>query len=407
LLAEGSDMAVSYDMRGARARTLSAAGGPALPPYADDPEILAWTNLLLRGKPDEQARARTEIGLILEARGDLAAAEDVYWSAVQVRGTDRRAYQRLLVLYQKRGDRLSETLVLKQLEEVFGDGSDMSADSSSPAPRLPAEERGNRMNTLPLSREAGEGVGERGPRRRLRRRHEAHRASDTATAASAEVVEGRALVKVAQVATGGGRRGGQRARVGDAPTPRPFARSGSLIVLQPSTVGAILLASIGTAALIALVLIVAGRTGFSFGGAGQVPARCVDASVRFPGASDPRAAVVAAYRQNGIDAEATRPGGARLTPEAATQVIGGWIGASLLLERAGQPAPSLATWLSTDADRATLANALVSGRTIDRLLTADEWAEVQDWPASTCEGAFVRDPRNAALMQLVERVVVR
>ena len=80
-------------------------------------------------------------------------------------------------------------------------------------------------------------------------------------------------------------------------------------MLQPSTLGAILLASIGTAALIALVLIVTGRTGIGFGASSQVPARCVDASVRFPGAGDPRAAVAAAYRQNGVDVEAAGPAG--------------------------------------------------------------------------------------------------
>ena len=88
-------------------------------------------------------------------------------------------------------------------------------------------------------------------------------------------------------------------------------------------------------------------------------------------------------------------------------MVCGWIGTSLLLEHAGQPAPSLATWLSTETDRLTLANAMVSGRTIDGLLTADEWAELRDWPATTCEGAFVHDPRNTALVQLVERVVAR
>ena len=90
-------------------------------------------DLLLRGKPDEQAHARTEIGLILEARGDDAAAEDVYWANVQTRASDPRAYQRLLVLYQKRGDRLSETLVLRQMETVFGE-ADGGVDPSSPTP---------------------------------------------------------------------------------------------------------------------------------------------------------------------------------------------------------------------------------------------------------------------------------
>jgi hypothetical protein len=404
-------------MRGARARTLQAPGEPSLPSYADDPEIMVWIDLLLLGKPDEQARARTEIGLIFEDRGDLAAAEDVYWANVQARATDRRSYHRLIVLYQKRGDRLSETLVQRQMETVFdGENGDSApppsvhaslpflgtSDSHSsplpPAPSTASRERGSHRHAEGPSTDIQHPDAR--PKRRLRRRHDA---PTNAPAAD----EGKALLKAVPVVSAGDASGKQRRRAGFSPSPSPFARSGSLIVLQPSMLGVLLLASIGTAALIAVVLIATGWRGFGFGASSQVPARCVDASIRFPGAHDPRAAVVAAYRQNGVDVEATRPGGARLTFDAATQVIGGWIGASLLLEHAGQPTPSLATWLSTEPDRPTLANAMLSGRALDGLLTADEWAEIRDWPASSCEGAFVHDPRNAAPVQLIERVVAR
>lgn len=102
-----------------------------------------------------------------------------------------------------------------------------------------------------------------------------------------------------------------------------------------------------------------------------------------------------------------RPGSPRLTADQAEQVVGGWIGASLLLEHAGQPAPKLHEWLDAGSSRPTLANAMMSGRHLDAMLTADEWAEAQSWPATNCEGAFVRDPRNADLVRLVERVVAR
>jgi hypothetical protein len=88
-------------------------------------------------------------------------------------------------------------------------------------------------------------------------------------------------------------------------------------------------------------------------------------------------------------------------------VIGGWIGASLLLEHAGQPAPKLNEWLDAESPRPTLANAIMAGRHLDTMLTPDEWTEIQSWPASTCEGAFVKDQRNVGLVRLMERVVAR
>ena len=108
------------------------------------------------------------------------------------------------------------------------------------------------------------------------------------------------------------------------------------------TIFAFLIASFGAAALIAFLLISWDRGSSSrlaSAGAGQVPARCADASVRFPGAHDPRGAVASAYRQQGVDVEAVRPGSPRLTVDQAEQVIGGWIGASLLLEHAGRAGP--------------------------------------------------------------------
>jgi hypothetical protein len=207
--------------------------------------------------------------------------------------------------------------------------------------------------------------------------------------------------------------GRRRARL--APNPgrsygRYGARAGSLIVLRPSMILAFVLASIGAAALIVFLLIFWDRGNGSrlvSAGNGQVSARCVDATVRFPGAHDPRGAVASAYRQQGVDVEATRPGGTKLTVDQAEQVIGGWIGVSLLLEHAGQPAPKLNEWLDAESSRPSLANAVMAGRHLDTMLTPDEWAEIQSWPASTCEGAFVKDPRNAGLVRLMERVVAR
>ena len=105
---------------------------------AGSDEILGWLDILLKGKPEQQALARTEIAMILEARGFADDAEEAYWTNVQARATDRRSYERLIALYQFGKDRLSESLVRRQLEEVF----------ASPAPRRrPAPARPPRPRT--------------------------------------------------------------------------------------------------------------------------------------------------------------------------------------------------------------------------------------------------------------------
>ena len=92
-------------------------------------------------------------------------------------------------------------------------------------------------------------------------------------------------------------------------------------------------------------------------------------------------------------------------PSGACVVVGGWIAASLMLDHAGKPAPSLVEWLDPGSDRTTLANAILAGRGLDSMLTHEEWSDMRAWPASSCEGAFTRDVRNGGLMKLVERVV--
>jgi hypothetical protein len=47
-----------------------------LPLIASNSDILAWLDVLLKGKPEQQALARTEIAMILEARGHTEDAEE-------------------------------------------------------------------------------------------------------------------------------------------------------------------------------------------------------------------------------------------------------------------------------------------------------------------------------------------
>jgi hypothetical protein len=227
------------------------------------------------------------------------------------------------------------------------------------------------------------------------------------TAGAAQTFQTDAVIQADVTGTPHSRR---RASLLPNPGGRRFRLStGGLIALQPMTIVAFLLASFGAAAIISILLITLDRGGVKTANAAplQVPARCVDGALRFPGANDPRAAVVAAYKQQGIDVDAARPSGPRLTPDQAELVVGGWMATSLLMEHAGQPAPTLAQWLDPGSDKVTLANAILSGRGLDSMLTPDEWTIARGWPAGDCEGAFLRDGRNAGLVKLVEHVVTK
>ncbi len=446
-------MAVSGERRTAYGGTTAEAGGGSSALLGGNDEILGWLDVLLKGKPEQQALARTEIGMILEARGFSDDAEEAYWTNVQARSVDRRSYERLIALYQLRRDRLSESLVRRQMDEVFARPEAptpsrpdhparpvQSARPSQLARPTPMREPNNapvslaRQLTSPdlpaLPASPALPVLAAQPVRRLRG---ARRADEAPAATPAKPVDaapqhadapsqraiapaGPQAVHVTEVMPAqplpGQTNGRRRARLLPNPGPshRRYGARGGLIALQPTTIFAFVIASFGAAALIAFLLISWDRgsgSRLATSGAGQVPTRCADASVRFPGAHDPRGAVASAYRQQGVDVEAQRPGSARLTVDQAEQVIGGWIGASLLLEHAGQPAPKLNEWLDAESTRPSLANAILAGRHLDTMLTPDEWTEIRSWPASNCEGAFLQDPRNTVLVRLIERVVAK
>jgi hypothetical protein len=121
-------MAVAGERLAPNRGTPGPAGGSSASLFAGNDAILTWLEVLLKGKPEQQAVARTEIAMILEVRGFADDAEEAYWTNVQAGAPDRRSYERLIAMYQLRRDRLSETLVRRQLDEVF----------SKPAPARPA-----------------------------------------------------------------------------------------------------------------------------------------------------------------------------------------------------------------------------------------------------------------------------
>lgn len=63
-----------------------------------------WLGLLKDGTPEQQAQARTELGLIFERRGQLDEAAEAYYTNVQARVRDRRPYERLAAISRQRGD---------------------------------------------------------------------------------------------------------------------------------------------------------------------------------------------------------------------------------------------------------------------------------------------------------------
>jgi hypothetical protein len=463
----------------------ATASSPFLTEHAD---IIGWLDVLLKGKTEDQARARTEIGIILEERGFADDAEEAYWTNVQAGSADRRAYDRLIALYQSRKDRLSESLVRRKLETVFtrpAGATPLAPSTGSPNATAAAGATPLQRPATPAApaqpvrrlRSAGrpDGVTPKGldrprpgtpaparpaapmqPATPARSVAPAQPSAPVPSAAPAQISRER-LAEIAAEAASMAPRTAMARPAGRMPLPSaqraqampvramapmaseavpdddivsaelaapPHSRrrgallpnpgghrfrlsSGGLIALQPITIAAFLLASFGAAAIISILIISFDRGGVKTANAAplQAPARCIDGAARFPGANDPRAAVAAAYKQQGVDVDAPRAGGPRLTAEQAELVVGGWLASSLLLEQAGQPVPTLAQWLDPSSDKATLANAILSGRGLDSMLSAEEWLLMRNWGPSTCGGGFLQDPRNAGLVRMIERVV--
>src|SRR5215217_4196101 len=82
-------------------------------------DVGRWLALLRDGPEEEQQRARTELGLILEARGRLDDAAEAYERNVADGVSDRRPYERLAALAQARGDRETEARALRALADLL------------------------------------------------------------------------------------------------------------------------------------------------------------------------------------------------------------------------------------------------------------------------------------------------
>jgi len=85
----------------------------------EDERAQHWLDLLRDGTPEQQALARTELGLIFESRGMLEEAAEAYWMNVKAQVRDRRPYRRLAAIYRQRGDALAEARILVLMSSVF------------------------------------------------------------------------------------------------------------------------------------------------------------------------------------------------------------------------------------------------------------------------------------------------
>lgn len=101
---------------------------------SDNQAAQHWLNQLRHGTLDEQAEARTELGLIFERRGMIDEAAEAYWANVKARVRDRRPYERLSIIARQHGDSVTEARVLVAMDAACG--PDLSPRMLDPADRL-------------------------------------------------------------------------------------------------------------------------------------------------------------------------------------------------------------------------------------------------------------------------------
>src|SRR5689334_884979 len=109
---------VSAERPGTGRQDLAGAAAATSPMLASHAEMIGWLGTVLKGKSEDQCRARIEIAIVLEEQGLVENAEEAYWTNIDAKSTDRRSYDRLLAIYKRRGDKLSASLVQRKLDEM-------------------------------------------------------------------------------------------------------------------------------------------------------------------------------------------------------------------------------------------------------------------------------------------------
>ncbi|MCC7369424.1 MAG: hypothetical protein IT306_13435 [Chloroflexi bacterium] len=335
----------------------------------DAPTVEHWLALLRDGSAAEQQRARTELGLILEARGFLDEAADAYERNVRDGVTDRRPYDRLAAIARQRGDAEAEARVLRALAEMLA-----PVGSPGPLAPLPPAEKG----ASPATRSAGRWLLAAG-----------------GVAVVSVVIGGALLIPVRPPAPPASalvspsaveRAPSSNLAVAPAastllpsPVPSPTAPPPSPVPAPSPTATAVPLAS-----------------------------RCTDAAERFPQTNDTEAAVRAAYAtymgRQGVTIDPTSAlftGQGAAYVERHAEVVAGWMAVSLQRERRGLPTFPLVDYVASDIVVASGQDAFQLRATI----SPQGWTELRALPADTCEGAFLKHPDNARWVDLMQASV--
>lgn len=129
-------------------------------------------------------------------------------------------------------------------------------------------------------------------------------------------------------------------------------------------------------------------------------AQCTDAGVRLPEAVNAQAALDEALRSLGVNPNAAGdPAVQAIRADKAVLDLRTslWVADTLYAQRNGQPTRSLAAALKEPLEAQTYLSPPTS-------IPTWIWAEVASWPPDSCEGAFVRNPRNASLIAPLARL---
>jgi hypothetical protein len=136
--------------------------------------------------------------------------------------------------------------------------------------------------------------------------------------------------------------------------------------------------------------------------------RCTSATLRFPETRDTETAVRAAYREflarQGVTIDPTSTLFAGLGQAYAArhaEIVAGWMAVALQREQRGLRAFSLADYVASDVVVATGPGEYQLRATV----SPQGWSEIRGWPATSCEGAFIRDPANAHWVDLMQASV--
>lgn len=400
--------------------------------------------MLRDGSEDEQQRARTELGLLMERLGLVAEAAEAYKANVDAGVSDRRPYERLAAIARAEGNAALEAATLRALTDIID------------PPAAPPGERPT-VESVQASAPALEGQAAHGPAPvpvngvmsvagPVGRRVQAWRQSTVAGATGLRdlarraspgrgkprellqaLPDGRAGVHWGALVAGvvvtllvlvvgstmlSARFGTSSAAsppspavdspapilpvVADAPSPAPVdvrliaeARAlASPTVVPPSPVA--LVSPLPSPTLVAL------------------PERCANASLRFPETKDTEAAVQTAYREylarQGVTIDPTSTlftGLGQAYAARHAEVVAGWMAVTLQRERRGLSTFSLTDYVASDVVVATGPNEYQLRATV----SPQGWSDITSWPATSCEGAFIRDPANARWVQLMQAAV--